>query len=417
MNGYKIRGLLGEGSMAYVWRAFDPNLEREVALKEPKLAYIESIEKREAFNERFLREGRIAAKLNHPGIVTIHQVFLFDNRPWLVMELIDGVTLDQLLRRGDKLSVFQVWSLMERLLQAVAFAHEQGVIHQDLKPTNIFLTKDGSVKLSDFGIARMATQATLTNAGELVGTPSYMSPEQIRGEGLDARTDVFSLGVIGYELLLGKNPFVDSSGTHFFTIMHRILTDAPPELASEGFDLSALQQLLRRAVAKDREVRPANAGDFLKAWREIEVAPATSDAAEELGSLCKNIGAVYGHDHRQPEDAASLDAGDAQSPQISTMDTLRSTSGHRPESNLRRRIRVVLLILAIVLTVAGVTLLGHRVVLGIQNQMNTELQQTIEGQKQNILELEEENHRLEIFLNEAQQEIERLNRKIDAQGR
>jgi serine/threonine protein kinase len=400
INGYQIVELIGEGSTAYVWRAYDPKLDRDVALKEARTSHLDSTEKRAAYNKRFLQEGRIAANLNNSGILTVYSVFLFDSRPFLVTELVDGVTLRDLVNsNNERPSASQAWLLMEQLLEAAAYAHKQGVIHKDLKLSNVFLTREGDVKLGDFGIAHHMTNATMTHGEELAGTPAYMSPEQIRGERLDARTDVFSLGVLGYELLLGKNPFINSDHTHFITIMHRILTDPPPELDSDDAEILRMYQVLTAAMAKDKDARPADAAELLALWQEVKPDRATdTDDLSDL-SKCINVG--------QGQERAS------RSLEIRRKTEKDSRSAKAEIGKSRWDLRLGLIVALSLLLLAGVTSLGHRLILGRQSQVDVYQQQVIDELKEKVDELKSEKSGYQEELRTTQEELQQLKELLE----
>ena len=296
---FEIRGMLGRGAMAVVWLGYDPSLDREVAIKEPVLPPGGSDEMRLEYGRRFVREARAAARLNHPGIVTVHSAGVYDSRPVIVMEFVQGATLRDVLRRG-KLTAAQTSALMERLLQAVAYAHEHGVTHRDLKPDNVFVTLDGAVKLADFGIAQLgdagaeadgaeSTHArALTREGTMLGTPAYMSPERIRGERVDGRCDVFALGVIAYECLAGSNPFGSESSTHYATIIHRIINEPTPPLTMRDEVTGPLAEVVMKALEKRPDDRYADAGAMLAAWHGA--APSRTVGRAELAALCVAAG-------------------------------------------------------------------------------------------------------------------------------
>ena len=261
---YQIQGELGRGAMAIVWRAFDPNLEREVAIKEPTLPVGTDEGMAAELSERFVREGKAAAQLNHPGIVTIHAADIYDGRPAIVMELIEGETLADMLDRGP-LDALTAAAITDQLLDAVGYAHERGVVHRDIKPDNIFLTSDGRVKLADFGIAHVGSEATgLTQAGTVMGTPGYMAPEQVTGQPVDARSDIFSIGAVLFEMLAGQNPFGATQGDAATTVMYRIVHEQPPALSQDMLAgvPSDLAVLLSVAMAKSPDDRFASAEDF-----------------------------------------------------------------------------------------------------------------------------------------------------------
>src|SRR5271157_2858906 len=247
---YEILAELGRGAMGVVYKARDPKINRVVAVKTISLAGQSPQEERE-YRERFFREAEAAGRLSHPGIVTI-----FDlgeepetRAPYIVMEFVGGQPLDKLLSRDDHtLSVEMALQLTSELAEALDCAHAQGVIHRDLKPANILMTEDGHAKIADFGVAKL-NLANHTHAGRVLGTPAYMSPEQLNGEAVDGRSDLFSLGVILYTLVTGHRPFQGNSAiTVSFKVVHRdpvpatlLNTELPP----------GLDYIISRAMAKD----------------------------------------------------------------------------------------------------------------------------------------------------------------------
>lgn len=257
--------------MATVWRAYERSLDREVAIKKPQLP-TDDPELKKEFVDRFLREARAAARLNHPGIVTIYSTAVHDEHPVIVMELIDGPTLSQVLKNG-KLTARQTHAVMSQLLDAVGYAHTHGVVHRDLKPDNIFITREGSIKLADFGIAHVAASASLTRQGAALGTPAYMAPEQIKGHPTDARVDVFALGVIAYECLTGANPFGSASSTHYVTIINRIINEPIAPLATDDALAGPLTPVVAQALSKEPDDRFENATAMLAEWKRAFEVP------------------------------------------------------------------------------------------------------------------------------------------------
>lgn len=265
---FEIVGELGRGAMAVVWRGYDPNLERDVAIKEPAMPANADETTAAEFAARFVREGKAAAALNHPGIVTIYGADVYDGRPAIIMELIEGETLATILERGPLTSAAAM-GILDQLLEAAGYAHSRGVVHRDIKPDNVFVTNDGRVKLADFGIAHVGTTATLTQAGTVMGTPGYMAPEQVTGSPVDARADVFAIGAIAYEMLTGRNPFGATDGAPPTTVMYRIVHEQPPALPSgalAGLPLG-FPQVIGAALAKDPSGRFASAEAFRAALR------------------------------------------------------------------------------------------------------------------------------------------------------
>ncbi|MDR1412353.1 MAG: protein kinase [Actinomycetes bacterium] len=207
---YELRGELGRGAMAVVWRAWDPRLQREVAIKEPLHADGMPQDLIDELNARFLQEGHAVARLNHPNIITVYEAGVFDGRFAIVMELLEGATLAHLIDQRQ-LTPDQIRTIWFQLLDALAYAHGQGIVHRDVKPDNIFITANGYAKLTDFGVAHVVS----SDGGEeriVVGSPGYMAPEQIAGESADARADLFSFSVVAYEMLTLANPFGATEG-------------------------------------------------------------------------------------------------------------------------------------------------------------------------------------------------------------
>jgi len=203
---YEIRRTIGRGGMGIVYEGFDPAIGRKVAIKTLRTETIDPEDLPE-FLERFRREAQSAGRLSHPHIVTIHEYGEQDGMPYLVMEYINGRDLSADLKRGIRYSLDEVVRVMTQLLGALAHAHENGVVHRDIKPQNILLLDDGSLKVVDFGIARIEESESFTKTGLSIGTPAYMSPEQVLGQHVTAKSDIFSVGTLFYQLLTGDRPF------------------------------------------------------------------------------------------------------------------------------------------------------------------------------------------------------------------
>ena len=271
---YRITAALGAGGMGEVWRATDEKLGREVALKVLSEEFASDPQRL----DRFEREARAVAALNHPHIVTIHSVEEAEGVRFLTMELVDGQTLDALIPK-DGLEIEPFFDLATPLAEAVSAAHDKSVIHRDLKPSNVMVDGDGRVKVMDFGLAKMQETAdpsdsselpteALTGVGMVVGTVPYMSPEQIEGLIVDHRTDVFSLGVLLYEMATGKRPFQGKSSP---ALMSSILRDVPTPLLEIRTDLPRhLGRIIGRCLEKDRRDRYQTARDVFNELKALQ---------------------------------------------------------------------------------------------------------------------------------------------------
>jgi len=255
ISRYKIIEILGKGSMGVVYKAYDPILEREIAIKTIEPFFDQDKTELDKFIERFKREAIAAGKLNHPGIITIHDFgFINEKTPYIVMEFIKGKTLKQYFEEGVRFDLQQIYNILLQILQALDYAHSNGIVHRDIKPANIMIQDNYTVKIADFGIARLP-QSELTRTGEILGTPNYMSPEQITGIPIDYKADLFSLGVILYQLLTGEKPFY---GETFNSLAYRIVhqNPIPPKTINPSIPQS-LNEITMRLLEKDRELRPS----------------------------------------------------------------------------------------------------------------------------------------------------------------
>lgn len=245
-----------------VYEAWDPVVNRRVALKELNMPAAVSDKQREDRIKRFEREARAAGTLAHPNIVTIYEVGVDNGRHFIAMEYLEGENLRQRLDAQGLLGQDEALRIMLEVLDGLGYAHEKGIVHRDIKPDNIQLLPDGRVKITDFGIARLTFEPSLTMDGQIFGTPSYMSPEQVHGRDVDARTDVWSAGVVLYEAICGKKPF---EGDSVVAISHAILHHEPPDPAGASF---AISRVVRTAIDKSPTSRYANAKTMAKALRD-----------------------------------------------------------------------------------------------------------------------------------------------------
>ena len=287
---YRVVELLGKGGMGVVYKAHDPRLNRFVAIKLLHQATAGDPDHR----HRFLREARAASSLNHPGIVTIHDIQTIDGDDLLVMEFVDGVKLGDLIgRTGLPIAVATRYAL--EISDALAAAHDAGIIHRDLKPANIMVTSKGRVKLLDFGLAKLVaprraaaassgqpetSTVPLTKVGAVMGTVAYMSPEQAAAEEIDARSDIFSFGVILYEMLAGARPF---QGDSTVAQLRALYSTEPPELKTLRNDVSpGLQTIVNRALAKDREQRYQSIAELHADLEAVTTGQPPSGGPEDL---------------------------------------------------------------------------------------------------------------------------------------
>ncbi len=281
LGRYRLLSELGRGAMGHVFLAHDPEIDRNVALKTIQILGALPEADRQETRDRVFREARAAGKLMHPGIVTLFDVGEADGMLYLAMEHVQGETLDAFCKPDRLLPATTVAEMVAGIAEALEYAHHVGILHRDIKPANLMRVSEDRAKIMDFGLAR-AVEGQVTQDGALLGTPSYMSPEQIRGETLDGRSDLFSLGVVLFELLTGEKPF---PGDSVSSIIYRIVNEPPRDIDALAEKVpGALRDFLKRALAKDRNDRFPQGGAFAAALRQsgagVEMAP-----ADPLGQL------------------------------------------------------------------------------------------------------------------------------------
>lgn len=271
---YEIIDRVGRGGMGVLYRGRDSVLEREVAIKVMSTDF--DADSDDTARPRFYREARAAAKLQHRNIVTIFEFGEEDHTPFIVMEFLRGQDLSKRMRSEPSLTLEEKLDIVADLCTGLHFAHEQGVVHRDVKPANIWIQSDGSIKLLDFGIAKFAS-STMTRQGSVLGSVSYMAPEQVAGGEVDGRADIFSAGVVLYELLAGKKPFEGDSPT---AVLARIMDEHPAPMDTFGSEVPRpLLAALAKALQKDREKRYRHAADFGADLRLVRSALAAVDPA------------------------------------------------------------------------------------------------------------------------------------------
>ncbi len=285
---YEVLGELGRGGMAVVYRGLDPVIKREAALKVIRKADLDAAESAQIL-ERFKREAQAAGSLHHPNVVAIYEYGEDDACAWIAMELVEGKSLRDHLLAGWRPDLSTLPSVLEQLLEALDYSHARGVVHRDMKPGNVLISDMGVAKISDFGIARVEL-SHLTQAGEVLGTPYYMAPEQYEGRDIDERTDIYAAGVIVYEVLCGRRPYDGQGGN----LLRQILQDPPPPVSTFEPRLPVtIDMVLGRALAKKPENRFRNAREFLDALKDAfpGTAQAKTGLAGNVGALRKALAA------------------------------------------------------------------------------------------------------------------------------
>ena len=289
LGRYEIISELGQGAMGIVYKATDPLIDRVVAIKTINLSAAQ--EEKEEYEARFYQEARAAGRLSHPNIVTVFDVGKSGDIAYIAMEFLQGKELRDILLEAKRMPVERVVDIVTQVAQGLAYAHEHGIVHRDVKPSNIMVVRDGHVKITDFGIARMASSSVRTQTGMVLGSPKYMSPEQVMGKLTDQRSDIFSLGVMLYEMLTGQPPF---AGENVNAVMYQTLNAVPPPPASLNPEVPGmLNFIVAKALAKALDDRYANAADFandlracrgtmLRSGARAESAPQAAAAASNL---------------------------------------------------------------------------------------------------------------------------------------
>jgi serine/threonine protein kinase len=272
---YKIVSKIGQGATSHVYKGKDETLGRFVAVK----TIAAEVSKDETLRKRFRREAESAALLNHPNIITVYDFGEEQDKLYIAMELLEGVDLKQALAEGRLATLDQKLDVMYQICEGLAFAHSHGIFHRDLKPANLHVLGNGKLKIMDFGLARLSG-SDMTRTGLVMGTPHYMSPEQVRGEHVDARSDVFAMGCVFYEILTGKKPF-DAESLH--SVLYKVMQAEPPSAAEAVPGLpSVVVQVLERALAKRPSDRFQDAGEFRAVLESAREAIASGRGDEPL---------------------------------------------------------------------------------------------------------------------------------------
>ncbi|MDH4324484.1 MAG: serine/threonine protein kinase [Betaproteobacteria bacterium] len=285
LGRFEVLAEIGRGAMGIVYKAKDPMLERVVAIKTINMGM--DRDGAEMYEKRFYQEARAAGGLNHPNIVTVYDIGKTDTECYMAMEYIEGAELRTLLLPGKPLPVARALSIAAQVAEGLAYAHERGVVHRDIKPANIMVPESGAVKITDFGIARMRSSNVQTQTGMMMGSPKYMSPEQVIGKRADHRTDIFSLGVILYEMLTGAAPF---TGESVNAVMYQIVNFVPPApSAINPASPAALDATVAGMLAKSLDERFQSAAEVARGLRDCELqahgAATAATSTLPLGSL------------------------------------------------------------------------------------------------------------------------------------
>ena len=323
LGRYRIEAELGRGAMGVVYKAFDPLVERTLAIKTIRL----DMDDPEGLARRLRREAKSVGQLEHPNIVTLYDVGECQGTFYLAMQYLAGESLWVRMRRQPRLSLKEVQEILRQISSALDYAHRQGVVHRDVKPANIIITPENVVKLTDFGIAKLLEGGTLSS-GLIVGTPSYMSPEQALGQPLDGRSDLFSLGAILYELLTGEKAFPGENAT---TVIYKIIHETPTPITALRPNLcSALEPIVKKSLAKNPDERFQTSRDF-----QLQLDSALGSRApvqQAMESLLPQLGA---------EDRNSSSTG-VMSEEVPTADSVRelcSGAAEPPKALLAPRCR------------------------------------------------------------------------------
>src|SRR6266849_144275 len=250
---YQIIGELGRGAMGVVFRALDPSIGRDVAIKIIRLGEVPNAEQRGKQRERLFREARSAGILSHPGIVTIYDMAEEGDVAYIAMEFVAGSTLEQILSSKEPLEPARLFGILRQTAAALDYAHHRGIIHRDIKPANIIVNEAGVAKIADFGIAKISAADQLTQTGLIVGTPNYMAPEQVQGKPVTGMADQYSLSVLMFEMLTGEKPFV---AEHLTTLVYQIVCEPPPPAHRLNPTLGpAIEAVLKKGLSKLPEER------------------------------------------------------------------------------------------------------------------------------------------------------------------
>jgi serine/threonine-protein kinase len=292
LGKYPITGILGRGAMGIVYKAVDPVIKRPIAVKTVRRDLLEDDERAEWMAARFRNEAQAAGRLAHPAIVSVYDYGEDDRYAYIAMEYVEGNSLREYFARGARFAEADAVSVMVQLLDALHYAHEQGVVHRDVKPSNLIITSAGKLKVADFGIARLES-TNLTQTGAVMGTPGYMAPEQYLGESIDRRVDIFAAGVVFYQLLTGRAPFAATSDA---VMMHKVCNEdaVPVSQAADNARWAVYDPIVARALAKSADRRYPMAALFKSALVAAHEGPVSAAVSDE--TIIGEIIRAPGHD-------------------------------------------------------------------------------------------------------------------------
>ena len=266
LGRYQVTGILGKGAMGLVYKGIDPAINRPVALKTIRLDFVNDPAEMEELKQRLHREAQAAGKLSHPNIVTIYDVGSEGPLQYIAMEYLEGVTLEDLIKKKTKFNYRIIAQMILQICAALEYAHDLGIVHRDIKPANIMVLSDYRVKVMDYGIARVDSNS-MTKTGIAMGTPNYISPEQLKGLSIDRRADLFSLGVVMYEMLLGRRPF---RGENITSLIYSIMNHEPEKPSDVNPQIPLLfDHIIAKALKKSMAERYQKASEIANSLKDF----------------------------------------------------------------------------------------------------------------------------------------------------